>query len=104
MLPAGPATDKSTCIKGILEREFAGASRILALSFTNATVNDLRRDFEECQALDGCTLHGHTMSIKPIGDRYVLDTKTEWPLVEKVARIGYRSGSEFSGGLHRRPR
>jgi len=104
MLAAGPATGKSTCVKGILDREFAGASRILVLSFTNATVNDLRREFEECQALDCCTHHDHAMSIDPLGDRYVLDTKTELPLVEEAARMGYRSGSESSGGLRRRLR
>jgi len=85
MLLAGPGTGKTTCIKGIVDGEFAAAKKILVLSFTNATVNDLRRDFEDNQAVDCCTLHSYAMRINPLGDRYVLDTKRELPVVEKAA-------------------
>ena len=35
--------------------------------------------------MNRCTLHGYAVSINPLRDRYVLDTRVQLPLAEKVA-------------------
>jgi superfamily I DNA/RNA helicase len=86
LLLAGPGTGKTTRIKSIIDAEFADAHNILVLSFTNATVNDLRRDLRQYTAIDCCTLHSYALRINPLGDRYVMDKKVELPIVEKLAK------------------
>lgn len=85
VLLAGPGTGKTTRIKEIVDTGFADAGRILVLSFTNATVHDLRASFTEYAAVECYTLHSYALKINHLKDYYVLDSKREAPTLGKLA-------------------
>ncbi len=77
LLLAGPGTGKTTGVKGIIDDEFAEASKILVLSFTNATVGDLTTSFIDHPEVDCHTLHGYALRINHLMDYHVLDSSRE---------------------------
>lgn len=72
ILLAGPGTGKTTKIKGIIDSNFSGAQNIQVLSFTNATVNDLKESFDSYQNVKCSTLHGFALRINMLKDKYIL--------------------------------
>jgi superfamily I DNA/RNA helicase len=85
VLLAGPGTGKTTRIKEIIDQEFADSSRILVLSFTNATVQDLKASFAGYSTVDCFTLHSFALKINHLKDHYVLESKREAPALSKLA-------------------
>lgn len=85
MLLAGPGTGKTTGIKRIIDDEFGDARRILVLSFTNATVQDLAGSFAGYPQVDCYTLHSYALKINHLTGYYILDTAREAPCLRKLA-------------------
>jgi superfamily I DNA/RNA helicase len=85
MLLAGPGTGKTTSIKRLVDDEFGSAQRILVLSFTNATVNDLTGSFVDYPQVDCYTLHSYALKINHLTDYYILDNSKEAPYLRKLA-------------------
>ena len=85
LLLAGPGTGKTTGVKGIIDDEFAEASRILVLSFTNATVGDLTTSFMDRPEVDCHTLHGYALRINHLTDYHVLDSSREAKYLNNLA-------------------
>jgi superfamily I DNA/RNA helicase len=85
ILVAGPGTGKTSCIKSIIGDEFASASNILVLSFTNATVRDLAASFVDWPAVNCYTLHSYALKINHLTDFYVLDSSEEAPRLQTLA-------------------
>lgn len=72
ILLAGPGTGKTTNIKSIIEQDYEPSSRILVLSFTNATVNDLNESFRDNDNVKCRTLHSFAMLINPLENAHIL--------------------------------
>ena len=85
ILLAGPGTGKTTHIKDIIRSEYSSATRVLVISFTNVTVNDLAGDFSDYPAVRCYTLHSYALRINHLTDRYILDGSTEAPIIENLA-------------------
>jgi len=77
ILLAGPGTGKTTRVKDIIASDYGKAARILVLSFTNATVNDLTADFVDHENIECFTLHKYAIKISHHTDRYVLAGRAE---------------------------
>ncbi|CAN5150766.1 ATP-dependent helicase [soil metagenome] len=77
ILLAGPGTGKTTNIKQIIDAEFKTANRIIVLSFTNFTVNDLKENFADpkYQNIECSTLHKFAMKLNHLKDHYILGNK-----------------------------
>jgi superfamily I DNA/RNA helicase len=86
MLLAGPGTGKTTSIKHLIDDEFGSAQRILVLSFTNATVNDLSSSFADSQHVRCYTLHSFALKINHLTDYYILESSREAPCLRKLAQ------------------
>jgi DNA helicase II / ATP-dependent DNA helicase PcrA len=84
-LLAGPGTGKTTRVKEIIDSQFPDVARILILSFTNATVQDLKASFEDYAAVDCFTLHSYALKINPLKDHYVLESSREESALTKLA-------------------
>lgn len=84
ILLAAPGTGKTTKTKSIIDKRFNDASNILILSFTNATVNDLNRSFEEYPNVHCYTLHKYALIINHLPDNYILN-KPEILHLEKLS-------------------
>jgi len=89
ILVAGPGTGKTTKIKGIIDAEFASAKRIIVLSFTNFTVNDLTASFADpkYKNIVCSTLHKFAMKLNHLKDHYVLGQKEINILEELAAKL-----------------
>ncbi len=85
ILLAGPGTGKTTRVKEMIRNDFANANRILVLSFTNATVNDLTGSFKDWSNVECHTLHSYALRINHLTERYILDDQEESPIIESVA-------------------
>ena len=85
MLLAGPGTGKTTRVKEIISTDYAAADKILVLSFTNATVHDLTKAFEECANVECSTLHKYALKINHLRDRYILDGRREDDILQSLA-------------------
>ena len=77
ILVAGPGTGKTTGIKNLISAEFGNGQKILVLSFTNATVSDLRKSFEGYDQVKCHTLHSYALRINPDDNLYILGTNEE---------------------------
>ena len=85
ILLAGPGTGKTTKVKSLIRDQFADAENILVLSFTNATVNDLRESFAGNNNVSCYTLHSYALRINHLPALHVLDNSTETPILEKYS-------------------
>ena len=86
LLLAGPGTGKTSRIKQVIREEFANANRILVLSFTNSTVNDLTDSFKNWNNVECYTLHSYALRINHLVDHHILDTYWELPKIKKYAK------------------
>ncbi len=85
LLIAGPGTGKTTRVKNIIDEDYPDARNVLVLSFTNATVNDLRNSFLDYRNVTCYTLHSYALKIRHQRNLYILDGIKEAPLLEKLA-------------------
>jgi len=85
VLLAGPGTGKTARVRSIVDKDFADAERVLILSFTNATVQDLTASFSGYPGVECQTLHSYALKINHLKDHYILDAKQEAPILEKLA-------------------
>lgn len=85
ILLAGPGTGKTTKVKSIIKEQYADAENILVLSFTNATVNDLRESFARNANVKCYTLHSYALKINHLPTLHVLNDSTERPILRKYA-------------------
>ncbi len=87
ILLAGPGTGKTTKIKEII-KEHKNPSKILVLSFTNGTINDLLSTFRESDIeineKNCMTLHKYAMKINHLQKVQIL-TQAEKHIMEKYA-------------------
>jgi DNA helicase II / ATP-dependent DNA helicase PcrA len=97
ILLAGPGTGKTTRIKQLIQHDFPSASRVLVLSFTNATVNVLSNAFSEWPNVNCYTLHKYALKINHLTDVYILDSQ-EQAVIEKFCG-DLRTDSTFLYGL-----
>jgi len=85
ILVAGPGTGKTTKVKDII-RSSSDAKKILVLSFTNATIDDLLKSFEAdgiglCS--DDCmTLHKYALRVNHLSDFHILNP-------EEISRLEF---------------
>lgn len=85
ILLAGPGTGKTTKVKSIIREEFPDAENILVLSFTNATVNDLRKSFAGNNNISCYTLHSYALKINHLPTLHVLNDATETPILKRYS-------------------
>ena len=83
ILLAGPGTGKTTKVKTIIREDYAHANKILVLSFTNATINDLKKSFKDFKNVDCYTLHSYALKINHLPRLHVLDDFSEVPIVDQ---------------------
>ena len=90
ILLAGPGTGKTTKVKKDFLGEVKDFSKVLVLSFTNATINDLIKSFAKdglpIDAKNCMTLHSYALRINHHGDLHVLNTYEE-RVVKNMARL-----------------
>jgi len=98
ILLAGPGTGKTTSIKKIIESK-SGIASVLVISFTNATVEDLKKSlspiglpFENCM-----TLHKFAVKYNHDKTRHVLDMLEFGELLKiaKVTEIGFSNLCDY---------
>lgn len=77
ILLAGPGTGKTTKVKSIIKENYSQKDNILVLSFTNATVNDLREDFKGYKNVKCFTLHSYALKINHLPQLHVLSDNNE---------------------------
>lgn len=100
ILLAGPGTGKTTKVKSIIREQFADAENILVLSFTNATVIDLRASFTENRNVKCYTLHSYALKINHLPKLHVLDSATETPILKQYSEklnIPFQTLTELLG-------
>jgi len=85
ILLAGPGTGKTTKVKELVRNDYSGANNILVLSFTNATVNDLKKSLSTIKNVSCYTLHSYALKINPLPSLHVLDASSETSIIEKYA-------------------
>jgi len=85
ILIAGPGTGKTTGIKKLIAENFASAKKIQVVSFTNATVNDLKDSFDDNIAVKCSTLHGFALGLNHLPELYILENKYEIKTIEQYA-------------------
>lgn len=73
ILLAGPGTGKTTKIKEIIRADFSNNANVLVLSFTNATVNDLRTSLSDLENVKCYTLHSYALKINHLSHLYILN-------------------------------
>lgn len=85
ILLASPGTGKTTKIKSIIDSEYSEASNILVLSFTNATIDSLTKDFKEYKNVRCHTLHQYALIINHLTQNHIL-IEPEIKHLKKFAR------------------
>lgn len=95
ILLAGPGTGKTTKIKSLIRNEYRDFENILVLSFTNATVNDLKSSFTDFDNVEIYTLHSYALKINHLPHLHVLNDRIETQIVERYARIANIEFNEF---------
>lgn len=82
---AGPGTGKTTKVKSIIRNDYSDANNILVLSFTNATINDLKSSFSGFENVSCYTLHSYALKINHLPALHVLDDDSETPVIRKYS-------------------
>ncbi|MBU1086079.1 MAG: AAA family ATPase [Candidatus Omnitrophica bacterium] len=77
MLLAGPGTGKTTRVKSIIRNDYPNAENVLVLSFTNATINDLKESFKDFDNVSCYTLHSYALKINHLPNLHVLQDPDE---------------------------
>ncbi len=85
ILLAGPGTGKTTKIKKLIDKDYKDSKRILVISFTNATVNDLMHSFKDYKNVDCYTLHSYSLKINHLLNYHILAPE-ESKIIEKYAK------------------
>ncbi len=85
ILLAGPGTGKTDKIKSIIRSDYLNANNILVLSFTNATINDLKDSFKDFNNVRCYTLHSYALKINHLPTIHVLDSFFEIPIIQQLA-------------------
>ena len=85
ILLAGPGTGKTTKTKSIIQTGYADADNILVLSFTNATINDLKDSLKDFDNVSCYTLHSYALKINHLPSLHVLDDFSETLIIQKIA-------------------
>lgn len=90
ILLAGPGTGKTTKIKEII-KSYPESSKILVLSFTNATINDLLDNFSKeninITNEDCMTLHKFALKINHLKGIHILNLKEEEYLMDYANKL-----------------
>ncbi len=86
ILLAGPGTGKTTKIKRIIASDYSEAKKIQVLSFTNATIKDLLKDFADDKRVSCSTLHSFAFMMNHLPNLHVLDNKPEKETLEYFAK------------------
>lgn len=84
ILLAGPGTGKTKRIKTIIDEEFSDAQKIIVLSFTNFTVNDLTKSFLDNDRVACSTLHSFALGLNHEKNLYIA-TATEERILKKLS-------------------
>ena len=91
MLLAGPGTSKTTKIKEIVKNKLKTQpdSKILVLSFTNATVNDLLSELSEIgiNSKNCMTLHSFALQINHLKNEYILAPESEEKIIKEISEL-----------------
>lgn len=85
MLLAGPGTGKTTKVKSIIREDYPDAKNVLVLSFTNATINDLKGSFKDFNNVSCYTLHSYALKINHLPNLHVLQDPDELPIIRKLS-------------------
>ena len=85
VLLAGPGTGKTCKVKDLIKENYTDSKKILVLSFTNATVNDLKSSFKDWDNVSCYTLHSYALLINHLKDSHVLESMMEVPILEKMS-------------------
>ncbi|MGD0590211.1 MAG: UvrD-helicase domain-containing protein [Bacteroidota bacterium] len=83
ILLAGPGTGKTSRIKELIKESFSNAQSILILSFTNATVNELKAKFSDHSNVSCFTLHSFALVLNHLPTLHIL-IKEEESALRKV--------------------
>lgn len=81
---AGPGTGKTTKVKTLIREDYAQAKNILVLSFTNATIDDLKGSFKDFSNVSCYTLHSYALKINHLPTYHVLDY-VEYDILKKYS-------------------
>lgn len=92
ILLAEPGTGKTKRVRSIIDESFSSSQNILVLSFTNATVTDLRSDFINYSNVYCYTLHSYALKINHLRDHYVLGNRFEEKIIDSHSK---KLGIEF---------
>ena len=85
MLLAGPGTGKTTKVKSIIRNNYPDAENVLVLSFTNATINDLKESFKDFDNVSCYTLHSYALKVNHLPNLHVLQDPYELPILRKLS-------------------
>ena len=99
VLLAGPGTGKTCKVKDLIKENYTDSKKILVLSFTNATVNDLKSSFKDWDNVSCYTLHSYALLINHLKDFHVLESMIEVPILEKMSadiEIDFDTVSEWA--------
>ncbi|MHB1196339.1 MAG: UvrD-helicase domain-containing protein [Lutibacter sp.] len=99
ILVAGPGTGKTTKIKKLIDSDFSKAKKILVLSFTNATVNDLTNSFEKYPNVQVNTLHSYALKINHLPELHILEKFEIFALrrISKKLKIDFDTICKITG-------
>ncbi|MCH7928863.1 MAG: ATP-dependent helicase [Candidatus Dadabacteria bacterium] len=100
LLLAGPGTGKTTKVKSIIDVGFSSSQNILVLSFTNATVTDLRSSFRDYSNVSCYTLHSYALKINHLRNFYVLSSRDEEKIIRSHSKKMAITFDEFCSLIH----
>lgn len=86
ILLASPGTGKTTKVKKLIADDYAGATTINVISFTNATVNDLTEDLAHFPNVACSTLHSFAFRLNHLPEVHVIENKNEEKAISSFAQ------------------
>lgn len=87
ILLAGPGTGKTTSIKKIIAEKYSDAKNVKVISFTNATVNDLKESFSNSENVSCVTLHSLALQLNHIPNVQIINKEEEIILTQLSNKI-----------------